>query len=134
MLVLIIGAIGRFLLRVFFCLTCQYIPPVRSQERRRHGKRCSCPIIIYAIFCTTIFGILINIYPTGIFLADWVKCPIHYYNICYTLELHSENPNSPLIPDIVLKDIDQNATSNPTYGQGESTCKFVKSDMMQGDV
>ena len=113
MLVLIIGAIGRILFRVFSGLTCQYIPPVK------YGKCCSCAVIIYAIFCTTIFGILINIYPTGIFLADWVKCPIRYYNICYSLELHSKDPNSPLIPDIVLKDIDKNGTNNPIYGQSE---------------
>ena len=115
-MVLIIGAIGRFLLRVFFCLTCQYIPPVRLPERRKHGKCCSCAVITYAIFCTTIFGILINLWTTGVLLANWIKCPIQYYGICFSLELHSKDPNSSLIPDIVLKDVNND---HPKYRPGE---------------
>ena len=109
-MVLFIRKIGRFFLRVFFCLTCQYIPPVK------HGKCCSCAVIIYAIFCTTIFGILIKLWSTGVLLGNWTKCPIRYYGICFSLELHSEDPNSSHIPDIVLRDVNND---HPKYLPGE---------------
>ena len=77
---------------------------------------CSCFVIIYAIICTFILGILLNLWPTVIFITDWWICPIRYYGICYSLQLHSKDPNSPLIPDIVLKDIDNDITE---YNPGE---------------
>ena len=112
-LILITGKIGHGLLGIFFFLACQYIPPVR----RNHGKKCcSCAVIIYAIFCTTIFGILINLWSTGVLLGNWTKCPIRYYGICFSLELHSEDPNNSHVPDIVLKDVNND---HPKYLPGE---------------
>lgn len=108
---------GRLILRVLaFLPTCQYIPPVRSPERRRYGMCCSCLVIIYAIICTLVLGMLLNLWPTVIFITDWVKCPIRYYGICYSLELRSKDPNSPRIPDIVLKYVDNDMT---TYNPGK---------------
>ena len=108
--------IGCVLLKIYFCLTSQYIPPVRSPEKRKYGRCCLCAVITYAIVCTTIFGILINLWTTGVLLANWIKCPIQYYGICFSLELHLKDPNSSLIPNIVLKDVNND---HPKYGPGE---------------
>ena len=79
----------HILLRLFFCLTCQYIPPVRSKRCRKNGKCWSSIVIMYAIVCTTIFGIAVNLYPTIIFVLDCSICPIRYSGFWDILTFHS---------------------------------------------
>ena len=96
---------------VFPFITCQYIPPLTPLDNRKKVFW-----VVYAICFTLIVGISLNLWPTIIFITDWVKCPIRYYGICYSLELHSKDPNSPLIPDIILKNADNDMTA---YNPGE---------------
>ena len=49
---------------------------------------------------------ILNCFPLVLFAVDWIGCPIQYYNICYTLEFHSSNPDSAEVPEILLRSDD----------------------------
>jgi hypothetical protein len=48
------------------------------------------------------------------FMIDWLNCPIKYDNICFTIQLHTNNSN--FLPAIVLKDIKHNKSLNLSEG------------------
>ena len=79
---------SRFLLRIFFCLTCQYIPPVKSKMSETNGKCCSVVVIMYATVCTTFFGIAVNFYPTIMFILNSSISQLHYPGIWDMLIFH----------------------------------------------
>ena len=61
---------------------------------------------LYAVLGTSILGLIINTYPTAVILADWSRCPIQYFNVCYLMVLHntpSEDKTDEL-PTIIMRD------------------------------
>ena len=59
------------------------------------------------VWISLVPNFITSIYVTGVFLANWIGCPIQYFGICYNILFHysTETTNeTALIPDIVLRD------------------------------
>lgn len=86
-----------------FCsfITFQYVHPVPKENK---VKRCCCRCfsVAYFILFTCALGFVVNVGPAVVFLADWIACPIEYYNVCYILEFHGNNPDN--MPVMVMRD------------------------------
>ena len=102
----------KFLFCGLSCITCQYVRDVKTQDdedsksNKCYKVCCSILFISYMVILTFCIGLSINLFPTVLFTIDWYLCPINYYNICYTLEFHSSDPNSSKVPTIVLRSED----------------------------
>ena len=63
-------------------------------------------LLIYV--CISLFlNSITSGYVTGIFLSNWIGCPIQYFGICYNILFHystGTTNETALIPDIVLRD------------------------------
>ena len=96
----------RCILKYFFLIcsfmTFQYVRPVPKENKVKKKRWCRCLSIAYFILFTCALGFIVNFGPAGVFLADWIKCPIEYYNICYILEFHGNNSDN--MPVMVMRD------------------------------
>ena len=84
--------------------------PVRSSHRwciRRFPELLISGYLFLFLPIVFIVGGLINLFPTTIFLINWIKCPIKYYGICYNIVFHSDDTDHAKIPDLVLKNLEQ---------------------------
>ena len=51
---------------------------------------------------TCALGFVVNFGPAVVLLADWIACPIEYYNVCYILGFHGNNSDN--MPVMVIRD------------------------------
>ena len=97
---------GKWCFYILSCISCQYVPDASTIQGNISKTGCSICSIIYLAICSVILGSILNCFPLVLFVMDWIGCPIHYYNICYTLEFHSSNPDSAEVPEILLRSDD----------------------------
>lgn len=75
------------------------------------NRRCGCVVFMWLLmFSLTSFLIVVNVFPIGIFLYNWINCTVEgsaYHNICYTLHF-TDKPDSHTDDIlIVLKDTNE---------------------------
>ena len=87
-------------------ISCQYVPDASTIQDNKRKTACSVFSIFYLVLASVILGGTLNFFPLVLFAIDWIGCPIQYYNICYTLEFHSSNPDSAEVPEILLRSDD----------------------------
>ena len=87
-------------------ISCQYVPDASTIQDNKRKTACSVFSIFYLVLASVILGGILNCFPVVLFVMDWILCPIQYYNICYTLEFHSSNPDSAEVPEIILRSDD----------------------------
>ena len=95
--------LSKWCFYILSCISCQCVPDASTTQ---DNKKCSICSIIYLAICSVILGGILNFFPLVLFAMDWIWCPIQYYNICYTLEFHSSNPDSAKVPEILLRSHD----------------------------